>query len=54
MLDWLDRSSSKQQKKVQESERALADYRDKQNALSLDDKQNIVAVAAEQAERRRR
>ena len=32
----------KQQKKVQESERALADYREKQNAMSLDDKQNIV------------
>ena len=31
-----------QQSKVEESERALADYRDKQNAMSLDDKQNIV------------
>src|SRR5206468_10242941 len=31
-----------QQKKVEDSERALAEYRDRQNALSLDDKQNIV------------
>jgi succinoglycan biosynthesis transport protein ExoP len=42
MLDWLDRELAKQQQKVQESEQALSDYRDKQNALSLDDKQNIV------------
>ena len=42
MLDWLDKELANQQKKVEESERALADYRDKQNALSLDDKQNIV------------
>ena len=42
MLDWLDREVSNQQLKVQESERALAEYRDRQNALSLDEKQNIV------------
>jgi len=42
MIDWLDQEVNKQQLKVQDSERALADYRDKQNALSLDDKQNIV------------
>ena len=42
MLDWLEKELAKQQKKVQESERALAEYRDKQNAMSLDDKQNIV------------
>jgi capsular exopolysaccharide synthesis family protein len=42
MLDWLDKELANQQKKVEESERALAEYRDKQNALSLDDKQNIV------------
>jgi len=42
MLDWLDKELAHQQKKVEESERALAEYRDKQNALSLDDKQNIV------------
>ncbi len=42
MLDWLARELEKQQQKVKESEQALSDYRDRQNALSLDDKQNIV------------
>ena len=42
MIEWLEQEVTKQQAKVQESERDLADYRDRQNALSLDDKQNIV------------
>jgi capsular exopolysaccharide synthesis family protein len=42
MLDWLSKELDKQLKKVQESEQALATYREKQNAMSLDDKQNIV------------
>jgi capsular exopolysaccharide synthesis family protein len=42
MLEWLGGEIAKQQKKVQESEQSLSDYRDRQNALSLDDKQNIV------------
>ena len=42
MLAWLGKELANQQTKVEESERALAEYRDKQNALSLDDKQNIV------------
>lgn len=42
MLDWLDKELAGQQQKVEDSERALAEYRDKENALSLDDKQNIV------------
>jgi capsular exopolysaccharide synthesis family protein len=42
MLEWLANEIQKQQQKVQESEQALSDYRDRQNALSLDDKQNIV------------
>jgi polysaccharide biosynthesis transport protein len=42
MLAWLAKELANQQSKVEESERALAEYRDKQNALSLDDKQNIV------------
>src|SRR5262245_1992263 len=42
MLDWLARELDKQEKKVQDSEQALATYREKQNAMSLDDKQNIV------------
>jgi polysaccharide biosynthesis transport protein len=42
MIEWLDKELGNQQQKVQDTERALADYRDKQNAMSLDDKQNIV------------
>ena len=42
MLDWLDNELATQQKRVEESEKALAEYREKENALSLDDKQNIV------------
>jgi succinoglycan biosynthesis transport protein ExoP len=42
MLDWLGSELATQQKRVEESERALAEYREKENALSLDDKQNIV------------
>jgi len=42
MIDWLEQEVIKQQAQVQDSERGLAEYRDKQNALSLDDKQNIV------------
>jgi len=42
MLDWLAKELDKQLKKVQDSEQALATYREKQNAMSLDDKQNIV------------
>jgi succinoglycan biosynthesis transport protein ExoP len=42
MLEWLDKELVKQQNKVQESEAALANYRARQNAMSLDDKQNIV------------
>ena len=53
MLDWLGTELATQQKRVEESERALAEYREKENALSLDDKQNIVLVAAQPAERHR-
>jgi capsular exopolysaccharide synthesis family protein len=42
MIEWLEQEVAKQQLKVQQSERALSEYRDRQNALSLDDKQNIV------------
>jgi capsular exopolysaccharide synthesis family protein len=42
MLDWLARELAGQQKKVEDSERALAQYRERENALSLDEKQNIV------------
>ena len=42
MLDWLGKELADQQRKVEDSERGLAEYRDKQNAMSLDDKNNIV------------
>ena len=42
MLEWLDKELSTQQQKVEDSERALAEYRDRENAMSLDDKNNIV------------
>jgi capsular exopolysaccharide synthesis family protein len=48
MLAWLEKELANQQSKVQESERSLAEYRDKQNALSLDDKQNIVVARLNQ------
>jgi capsular exopolysaccharide synthesis family protein len=43
-LVWLTDELHKQQKKVTDSEQALADYRSSQNALSLDDRQNIVVA----------
>lgn len=42
MLDWLEKELAAQQSKVEESERALSEYRDRENAMSLDDKNNIV------------
>ena len=42
MLEWLEREVAAQQAKVEQSERALAAYRDRENAMSLDDKNNIV------------
>jgi len=44
MIEWLDRELEKQQRKVEESERGLADYRERKNAMSLDEKQNLVVV----------
>src|SRR6266850_2709436 len=44
MIDWLDKELERQQQKTEQSERGLADYRERQNALSLDEKQNIVLV----------
>jgi capsular exopolysaccharide synthesis family protein len=41
-LTWLADELAKQQRKVEDSERALAQYREQQNALSLEDRQNIV------------
>jgi polysaccharide biosynthesis transport protein len=41
-LTWLSAELARQQEKVTQSERALAEYRERQNAISLDDKNNIV------------
>ncbi|MBI2835262.1 MAG: polysaccharide biosynthesis tyrosine autokinase [Acidobacteria bacterium] len=41
-LSWLSDELSKAKQKVEASERALADYRESQNALSLEERQNIV------------
>ena len=43
-LVWLTAELQKQQAKVTSSEQALADYRSAQNAISLDDRQNIVVA----------
>jgi succinoglycan biosynthesis transport protein ExoP len=43
MIEWLDKELQTQQQKVQDGERQLAEYRDTKNAMSLDDKNNIVA-----------
>ena len=48
MLEWLDTELATQQNRVQDSERRLAEYREKENALSLDDKQNIVLARLNQ------
>ena len=42
MLDWLEKEVASQQAKVEQSERELAAYRDRENAMSLDEKNNIV------------
>lgn len=47
-LEWLAKELRDQQTKVEASERALAEYRDRQNAISLDDKQNIVVARLNQ------
>jgi len=41
-LQWLTQEVAKQQNVVQASERMLAEYRENQNALSLEDRQNII------------
>jgi polysaccharide biosynthesis transport protein len=47
-LDWLTQEVAKQQKVVQESERLMAEYRENQNALSLEGPQNIVGARLNQ------
>jgi capsular exopolysaccharide synthesis family protein len=41
-LDWLKGELDKQRKKVEDAERGMANYQEGQNAMSLDDRQNIV------------
>jgi len=47
-LQWLTQEVAKQQGIVQGSERLLAEYRENQNALSLEDRQNIVIARLNQ------
>jgi capsular exopolysaccharide synthesis family protein len=42
MLEWLAGELQKQQEKMNVSERALAEYRDNKDAMSLDDRNNLV------------
>jgi capsular exopolysaccharide synthesis family protein len=43
-LTWLDQELEQQRRRVEASERAMATYREQQNALSLQDSQNIVVA----------
>ena len=43
-LNWLGDEVAKQEKKVTEAETEMAKYRERQNALSLEDRQNIVVA----------
>jgi len=47
-LEWMGQELTKQKGKVEDSERALAQYREDQNALSLEDRQNIVVARLNQ------
>ena len=47
-LDFLAGEIAKQQKKVEDSERAMAEYRESNNALSLEDRQNTVVASLNQ------
>ena len=47
-LDFLENEIAKQKTKMEDSERAMADYREHNNALSLDDKQNTVSASLNQ------
>lgn len=47
-LQWLEQELERQKAKVEASERALADYREEQNAISLEDRQNIVVARLNQ------
>jgi capsular exopolysaccharide synthesis family protein len=43
-INWLDQELERQRSRVEASERAMATYREQQNAMSLQDSQNIVVA----------
>ena len=47
-LEWISRELVTQQQKVESSERAMAEYRENQNALSLEERENIVVARLNQ------
>jgi len=47
-LEWLSQELARQKNLVESSERAMAQYREDQNALSLEDRQNIVIARLNQ------
>jgi capsular exopolysaccharide synthesis family protein len=47
-VEWLSRELVSQQKKLEDSERVLAQYREDQQALSLEERQNIVVARLNQ------
>jgi uncharacterized protein involved in exopolysaccharide biosynthesis len=47
-LEWLGQELARQKTIVEASERAMAQYREDQNALSLEDRQNIVIARLNQ------
>jgi polysaccharide biosynthesis transport protein len=47
-VSWIEQELERQKGKVEASERALASYREEQNALSLEDRQNIVVARLNQ------
>ena len=47
-LSWIEQELDRQKSKVEASERALASYREEQNAGSLEDRQNIVVARLNQ------
>ena len=47
-LKWLQEEVDRQRAKVEGSERLLAEYREQQNALSLEDRQNIIGARLNQ------
>ncbi len=47
-LEWLGQELDRQKAKVETSEKAMASYREQQNAISLEDRQNIVVARLNQ------